>query len=644
MLDQSALTQLKSLKKDIHDSTPRHEGIVRSTAGRFGFVVTDKHEQFYLSPDEMEKVLPSDRIAFRVENTAKGKQQAIIEKVVASNIKSFMGTYRVRGKGVFVEPDHPAFSRWVFVPPAKRLNAENGDLVRAHISKHPYPHGRVQATLDEVIGKPSERHIEQRFMLQKWNIDEHTPDDANEQVQTLLERHTLSDQRTDLTHLPFVTIDSAATRDIDDALYAEAQSQGWVVWIAIADPSALIEPGSALDTLAAKRATSAYLPDMVLPMLPRELSEGACSLQENETRPAMAVELHISNEGEIQQTNIHKALVKSHAKLSYSQVNDLIQGQDNAIAPALRGPVSHLHACSQALACFRKAHCLVMDERPDFKLITDDTGKAVDVIRLDRSDAHRLVEECMLACNRSVAHWLAERNSGFFIAHGGIRTERIGDVANLIKDALGLEKKPKIATLALNEYVELMQQAEQAQCEWPIKAILSRQQERSQYSLEPKPHSGLGFELYTTFTSPLRKYNDLLIHRLVKQCLEAPELPPQLPEQSLLDALNEQQTHARMAATQAESWLKLEWLSKQDPQQTYAATLLQPHSAGLLVRLDDNGMEGQIIFKKNKHGPTFDSKTMSLTYQDVVYKAGQALSVNVADIDISNRQLKLNLV
>ncbi len=644
MLDKNALAQLQSLKKEIRDSIPRFTGRVRASAGRFGFVNTEDNQSFFLSPEEMEKVLPGDEIDFRVETTSEGKEQAIVEKLVTTSIGEFFGTYLVRGKGHFVEADHPTLNRWIFVPPAKRMNAADGDLVKAHISQHPYPHGKAQADINAVIGKPSEAGIEQRFTLAKWALPDTFSTAVETETDALVEAGltTALADRTDLSHLPFVTIDSASTRDIDDALFAEAHSAGWTLWVGIADPAALIAPGSELDKAAAERGTSVYLPDLVIPMLPPALSEQLCSLQAGELRAAMVAELRVAEDGSIQQLHLHEASIRSQAKLSYTQVAQFITGEEADISAELHGPLLHLHNCAQALANWRKTHCLIMEDRPDYKLVFDEQGKVKDIVRMERNAAHRLVEECMLACNRSVAGWLAAQNSGFFIEHGGVRTERHGEVAALLKEQLGLEQKPELHSLA--EYVSWLQRAGEAGSELPLRMIISRQQERSNLSLEAKPHKGLGFEYYTTFTSPLRKYNDLLIHRIVRDLLHKRE--PVLPDAERLLSIQAAQTNARLAAGQAETWLKLQWLQQflaDNTELLFDASIVHMNSATITVRLEDSGIEGTIDRRKAGKEWTFDSKTISHYSDSGRFVLGQALRVKVLDVQPQARVVRFAL-
>lgn len=639
MLDSSTLAQLKNLKTDIHNSIPRYTGEVRGTQGRYGFAVTPEGESFFLSPDEMDKVLVGDIIDFKVETAKNGKQQAIIEKLKDTQIKQLWGSYRIRGKGHFIEPHGGGFSRWIFIPPKARKKAKAGQLIRAELTQHPYPTGRAQADIVQIFGSPEEPQVEQRFMLDKHQIESEFAKPVSDQIAELskVEINKEESERLDLTHLPFVTIDSATTKDIDDALLVEAQTKGWRLWIAIADPSEFIEPNSALDEVAKRRATSVYMPDLNIPMLPRELSESLCSLSEQDLRCALVVELQVTDEGLIESTLIHKALIKSHARLNYYQVAELItQGNCDGISPSLQGHIMHLDACSQALRGHREAQCVIMDEKRDYKLITGEDGKVVDICQLERNAAHRVVEECMLACNRAVASWLAKHNKGIYITNAGIRTERQGDMSSLLQEILELDAKPKFSKLSLQEYLELVHTAQNKTDKYDIKKMLSRQMDRSQLNLEPLAHSGLGFEHYTTFSSPLRKYNDLLVHRIVKSILANEGVL--MPSQEELDEIQQQQNTARMASAQAEHWLKLDWLAKQPEENEYKAQIFQLMPHGLRVKLVDYGIDGYVDLNKNKKWQ-LDNVHMRLYNQEHSYNINEEISVKVKEVDINKQNL-----
>ena len=667
MLNLDALSQLKSLKKDIHASIPRHEGKVRATGGRYGFVNTDDNQQFFLSPDEMDKVLSGDRIAFKVEETKEGKSQAIIEKLISSSQDEFVGQYIVKGKGHFVSPDHPTFNRWVFVPPAQRTGAKDGDLVACKISQHPYPHGKVQAKVLEIIGQVSDRQIESNIMIRKWDLAGEFSEHCLNEAQALLSvmgEAMAAEPREDLSSLNWLTIDSAMSRDLDDALCCEKTDTGWNLHVAIADPSCAIKPASELDQEALRRGTSSYFADNMIPMLPSSLSEGAFSLLPQQVRPAVVCHLSISAQGEISDYRLENALIESKAKLSYSQVATFLNEHDTSdtdeqLDDAIKPVLTQLNACALALNGYRRAHNLVLDDRIEFRGLLGENGKIEQIISMERNAAHKLVEECMVAVNRSVAEFLSQQAHGLFIQHAGIRSERQGEARALVKEQLAISNPEKIATL--EGFIEIQQliaagdaSCENGKFELPLQAILARQLERSKFGIEAKPHVGMGLKAYTTFTSPLRKYNDLLVHRLVKAYLaEAPIDPIQA---DVLEQVGKAQNNTRMAAWQAEQWLKAEWLLRQFNEEKNSSNnsannqegfkraghIVQINSGGFTVRLDDNGIEGQFEVRRNKEWK-FDTKTMTHTKGDKTYRLEQPVMVTIANVVPVLRDIKFNL-
>lgn len=662
MFNLDALSQLKSLKQEIHSSIPRHEGKVRATGGRYGFVNTDDNQQFFLSPDEMDKVLAGDIIAFKVEETKEGKSQAIIEKLISSVQDEFVGQYIVKGKGHFISPDHPTFNRWVFVPPAQRKGAKDGDLVGCKISQHPYPHGKVQAQVLDVIGEAGDRQIESNMMVRKWDIAGEFSEDCLNEAQALLsimDEVTSAEPRTDLTEAAWLTIDSAMSRDLDDALSCQKTDTGWFLQVAIADPSCAIKPGSDLDKEALRRSTSSYFIDNMIPMLPGALSEGAFSLLPNQTRPALVCHLTVSELGEITDYRLEAALIESKAKLSYTQVAAFLAesvSSDDQIAENIKPVLTALNSCALALNGSRRQHNLVLDDRIEYKAYLNDQGKVDKIVSMERNLAHKLVEECMVAVNRSVADFLAQKEHGLFIQHAGIRSERQGEARALVKEQLSIANPEKISTLA--GFVEIQQliaagnpEDENNKFELPLQAILARQLERSKLGTEAKPHVGMGLAAYTTFTSPIRKYNDLLVHRLVKSYLF--ERKMDVISDDVLTQLGQAQNNSRMAAWQADQWLKAEWLQRQFVLEKEAndvgkeglkrdGQIVQVNSGGFTVRLDGNGIEGQVDVRRNKEWK-FDTKTMTHKHGEMTYRLEQPVSVTIANITPVLREVKLNL-
>jgi exoribonuclease-2/ribonuclease R len=610
----------------------------------------------------MDKVLSGDVIAFKVEETKEGKSQAIIEKLISSTQDEFVGQYIVKGKGHFISPDHPTFNRWVFVPPAQRNGAKDGDLVGCKISQHPYPNGKVQAQVQEVIGQTSDRQIESNMMVRKWDIAGEFSEDCQNEAQALLsvmDQATSAEPRTDLTAATWLTIDSAMSRDLDDALSCQKTDSGWSLQVAIADPSCAIKPGSDLDTEALRRSTSSYFIDNMIPMLPGTLSEGAFSLLPNQVRPALVCHLTISEQGDITDYRLEAALIESKAKLSYTQVAAFLDDAaiaDEQLTETIKPVLTALNLCALALNGSRRKNNLVLDDRTEYKAYLNDQGKVDQIVSTERNIAHKLVEECMVAVNRSVANFLAEKEHGLFIQHAGIRSERQGEARALVKEQLNVANPEKISTL--EGFVEIQQiiaagnpEAENNKFELPLQAILARQLERSKFGTEAKPHVGMGLPAYTTFTSPIRKYNDLLVHRLVKAYLFDSKMDA--ISDDVLAQLGKAQNNSRMAAWQADQWLKAEWLQRQFAIEKESNSvskeglkregqIVQVNSGGFTVRLDGSGIEGQVDVRRNKEWK-FDTKTMTHKHIEKTYRLEQPVTVTIANITPVLREVKFNL-
>jgi exoribonuclease-2/ribonuclease R len=522
----------------------------------------------------------------------------------------------------------------------------------------------VQADVLEVVGQTRDRQIESSMMMRKWDIAGEFSEHCNNEAQALLsvmDEATTTEERKNLTALNWLTIDSAMSRDLDDALYCEKTASGWALQVAIADPSCAIKPGSEIDKEALRRGASSYFADNMIPMLPSLLSEGAFSLLPEQERPAMVCHLAISEQGEITDCRIENALIESKAKLSYVQVATYLDGISSDLVTLIAEPIKPvltvLNDCALALNGYRRKNNLVLDDRIEFKATLNENGKVEQILSLERNQAHKLVEECMVAVNRSVANFLAEKEHGLFIQHAGIRSERQGEARALVKEQLNVANPEKVASL--EGFVEIQQliaagnpDADGAPFELPLQAILARQLERSKYGTEVKPHVGMGLPAYTTFTSPIRKYNDLLVHRLVKAYLaegrlEETQISPIGAD--ILEQVGKAQNNSRMAAWQSDQWLKAEWLLRQYAEEKKGpeslqrgGQIVQVNSGGFTVRLDDCGIEGQVDVRRNKEWK-FDTKTMTHSKGEVTYRLEQKVNVSIASITPVLREVKFTL-
>ncbi len=628
MLNNDSLSQLKQLKQDIEDSKEFAEGVVKGTQQKFGFVILDDGREVFLPPGEMEKVFPDDRIKVQIFTEGKKKTRAQLEQLLASPLQDFCGRYVIKGKGHFVAPDLPRMSRWIFIPPAARNGAEDGDLIHCKISRHPYPQAKPQAKILTIIGKAGQPGIETDYMISKFGLDADWPQDWQ---QSLIQ--DVDTGREDLSALPLVTIDAASTLDMDDALYAIKRDDSWQLTIAIADPTAFISADSALDKEARRRGTSTYFPGHVLPMLPGELANERCSLLPNQRRPALICQMTVSGQGLISEYRIVEATVQSQAKLSYHQVARFIDGEIDSIDCA--DTVTALAEAAQALRQQRESSHIVIEDRPEFRLILNPQGKIDRIEKQLKSSAHILVEECMVAANRCAAEMLGDK--GLFNTHAGFRPERLPDAKKLAEEQLG------ITDIDVSEpagYQQLMKAATGKTTDIPVKSVLSRLLERGRLSALRLPHYGMGLPAYTSFTSPIRRYSDMLVHRLIKAQLQQQTIAS--PDQHSLDKLQLSLDNSRQARMQMEQWLKCQFLL---PLQGSSApgVISQINSRGFTVRLNDSGIEGFVESRSLNKKFSFDPMRLKLKSDDQVFQLDMSVSVVIETIDCDQRSIRFTV-
>ena len=637
MLDSDSLARLKGLKSQMEAEKERTDATVKGTQSRYGFAVLDDGREIFIPPDEMLKVFPEDRVRVCVHP---GKDQRIIadiEKLLDSPLSEFTGRCVRKGNALFVQPDLPWLKRWLFIPPHARNGVKEGDYLRAAILRHPIRDGKPQAKVLQVYGSDDTPGIENTYCAGKHRLPAEWSAPARAELQAQLEtcRPLETGQRRDLTGLEFVSIDASRTLDIDDALYADSNSNGWTLYVAIADPTAWIPRDSRLEEDIAARGTSVYFHGDVLPMLPEELVQHHCALIEGEDRPALVCKVAVSNEGEIGDFEFVEATVRSRAKLSYMAVDRYLNGHaDELMSHAT--PLEALYQLYRALRAQRENRELVMEDRQEYRWILNDRKQIETIEPHDKLLSQRLVEECMIAANRCAARFLARHEaSGPFVVHPGFRDDRLEEARKFL--ALHAPATSELDPASREGYRDIMRALADDEGELPLRAMVNRLLTRAELTTEAGLHMGMALESYTNCTSPLRKYVDFLVHRQIKAILRGE--PANQVDATMLAALQARLLNARSATLEAERWLASRYLARlaKGNSQGFAGHVSHINSSGFTVRLDDCGLEGFVDLRKDPEKFSYDKWTASLTSTTRRFQLHQPVRVDYLGADSDNQ-------
>ncbi|MTD39595.1 exoribonuclease II [Erwinia sp. CPCC 100877] len=577
---------LAQLKQQLHSQTPRAEGVVKGTEKGFGFLEVDANKSYFIPPPQMKKVMHGDRIT-AVIHEDKGRESAEPEALIEPFLTRFVGRVQKKDDRYTIVPDHPLLKDAIPCRPERSLKHEfkEGDWAVAEMRRHPLKGDRsFYADLTRYITWGDDHYAPWWVTLARHNLEKEAPDGV---VTGMLDEGLT---REDLTGLPFVTIDSASTEDMDDALYAEQDDQGNLyLTVAIADPTAWIAPNSQLDKIACERAFTNYLPGFNIPMLPRELSDDLCSLRPNETRPVLACRMSIGAEGAIgSDIRFFAATIKSRAKLVYNEVSDWLeqkgdwQPQDDVIAQQ----IALLHRICQLRGEWRHNHALIFKDRPDYRFVLDENGAVLDIVAEPRRIANRIVEESMIAANVCAATVLRDRlGFGIYNVHTGFDSANTEQLATMLKSHGVHVDAGEVQTL--EGFCKLRRELD-AQPTGFLDSRIRRYQSFAEISTAPGPHFGLGLEAYATWTSPIRKYGDMINHRLLKAVIKGESA--QRPKDEITVQMSERRRLGRMAERDVGDWLYSRFLlDKAGTDTRYSAEIIDISRGGMRVRLIDNG-------------------------------------------------------
>jgi ribonuclease R len=578
-------------------------GTVIANPDGFGFLRPDKGvgDDLFLPPAEMRKVMHGDRAMASVTGLdRRGRREGAIVEVLERRLNRLIGRFTVESGISFVVPDDRRIQRNIQIPTDARLEAQHGQLVECEITtpadaRRP-PIGKVLAVLGDAL-TPS---LVVEAAIHGHELPHEFPPEvlAEASAVPLEVDAATAAGRVDLRALPLVTIDGEDAKDFDDAVYCEPNRTGFRLVVAIADVSSYVRPGTPLDDEAQLRATSVYFPGFVVPMLPETLSNGICSLNPKVDRLCFVCDMQVDRDGEVVASEFYQAVMNSHARLTYTQVWKAVgegDGEARAQVGTLLPQVERLHQLYQSLAKARARRGAIEFESSEVRFVLDNRGEVTQAGMLVRNDAHKLIEECMIAANVEAAKYLLEAAiPAPYRIHDKPPESKYADLLEFLKEfAL---RMPGWARLVPKDFANLLKKVRERPDATLLESVILRSQSQAVYSPENIGHFGLALQAYAHFTSPIRRYPDLLVHRAIKHALargkrENFHTPREMA--SLALQCSERERRADEAEREVDERYRAAWM-EQHVGGEFEGTISGVTSFGLFIELDQSKVNGLV--------------------------------------------------
>ena len=622
----------------------------------FGFVITDDDDKdIYLNGKQMRQVLHGDRVVACVTGTDhRGRREGRIVDVVERANKSLVGKLVIERGTIVVSPDNKRIHQDILVPPHELMGAENGDIVVIEITEQPSRRHQAVGKVVEVLGQHLRPGMEIDVALHSHGIPFEWPDAVTDQAASF--STTVPDGaakgRKDVRDLPLVTIDGSDARDFDDAVWCERSDEGWRLLVAIADVAHYVEPDSPLDEEAIKRGTSVYFPGRVVPMLPEVLSNGLCSLNPQVDRLCMLCEISITDSGAIRRASFYNGIMQSHARLTYSEVNEMLTEPSSALRAQHQGlmpMLEELHRLYQALAALRATRGAIEFDSTETRILFDDNKKISEIVPVVRNDAHKLIEECMILANIAAAAFLEHHEMPtLYRVHNGPKADRLEDLRSFLAlRSLSLGGGDSPSAL---DYAALSLQIKERPDRLVIQTVMLRSMQQAVYQPKNEGHFGLALTQYAHFTSPIRRYPDLMVHRAIKHVLSRVAKSSFRYSHDNMQGLGEScsstERRAEEASRDVTAWLKCEYMQEHVGSE-FPGVVSAVTSFGLFVALKDIHIEGLIhVTNLSRDFYQFDQAAHALIGERTgqQYHLGDAITVQVAAVNLEERKIDFNEV
>lgn len=640
------------------------KGIVIGHRDGFGFLRAEgKKDDLYLSSEQMKTCIHGDEVlAQPLGADRKGRREARIVRVLVPKTSQIVGRYFTDAGVGFVVPDDSRLSFDILIPPEETLGARMGFVVVVELTQRPTRRSKAVGKIVEVLGDNMGTGMAVDIALRTHEIPYVWPPEVETQVEGLSEEvpESAKTGRVDLRALPLVTIDGEDARDFDDAVYCEKKrGGGWRLWVAIADVSYYVRPGTPLDKEALNRGTSVYFPSQVVPMLPEVLSNGLCSLNPQVDRLCMVCEMTISARGNLSTWKFYEAVMRSHARLTYTKVWHMLQGDRELrehYQPLVK-PIEELQRLYKALEQARSERGGISFESEEAKFIFNAERRIERIEQTERNEAHKLIEECMILANVSAARFVEKHDEpALFRVHDRPTTEAITAFRSVLAE-LGLElpggNKPQP-----RDYAALLSSIADRPDSEMLQTMLLRSMKQAIYDPENRGHFGLSLASYAHFTSPIRRYPDLLLHRaikylLAKQAGDETQIKGNGGWHYSMEEMLQLGSRCSMAERRADEatrevtdWLKCDFMLDQVGQ-TFSGVIASVTGFGFFVRLNELFIDGLVhVSSLDNDYYRFDQVGQRLTGESSgqTYRLGDKVAVRVEAVNMDERKIDFSLI
>lgn len=636
----------------------------------YGFAIPlEQGDDLYLSSRQMQFVFDGDEVLVAVIGLdRRGRPEGRVVEVLHRGTSRIVGRYEEESGIGFVVPDNSRVNHRILIPPKLKGGAKSGQIVTAEITDYPTRNLGAKGNIIEVLGDHLDPGLEIDVAIRSHNIPHDWPEEVLREAGSLESEPREEDKqyRADLRKQAFVTIDGEDARDFDDALYCEKRLRGWRLWVAIADVSHYVQPGSALDEEAAVRGNSVYFPEQVVPMLPEALSNGLCSLKPEVDRLAMVCEMELSGSGKLTGFRFFEAIINSHARLTYTQVGEALeQGSHPEISKSLIKDLKRLQSLYKVLRSARGDRGAIDFETTETRILFNEQRKIDAIVPVVRNDAHKIVEECMLCANVAAARFYEEHKLPvLYRVHEGPTPEKLEALRAFLGE-LGLDLRGGDKPTP-SHYGKLLDEVQSRDDANVIQTMLLRSLRQAVYQPENEGHFGLHYPAYAHFTSPIRRYADLLVHRGIRHIIRSKVRTktvvrqrgaPLLPKEDIFPYDERDMVahgmHCSMSERRAddatrdvESWLKCEFLQDHVGDE-FDGIIAAVTSFGLFVELQPIYIEGLVhISALPGDYYSFDASHQRLVGERSgrSYKLGGRVRVQVARVDLDDKKVDLEMI